>query len=859
MRRSSRQLQCVQAGRQSLVSEQHLRLEAPSVKPLTPTQTGPNAAALVASILDYPVLITRLIKLSEDTDTLKQTLLSFPSSEWENLQTSLEKVLHCCQELYAANQDKEGQISLLAEGNAHTEDCHDGRPDIDAPDRLEESQEVEQVPLEEDASEADDESGDNLLSVEPDENHSEPEGKVEGYQPPEETQSEGTSEDEIEDSQSPDETEEDGATKTKNDIGNSQPLEEDGFPSGHAPDDTLSAGVEAQHELENDSCDPVVGLVDFDSQEPFWTKLSPLDDDIPVTARSTKSAAPHQTPQTPQESPSKYTATTLVGSSPQNLPTETRETTPAQSIISVKEDPYWRLVTQSDIDFATESFEQVKNFSVPGSSQDTIQYVWRSLRGGRGTTTYSDGSEWVRMVGATDTDRDRSSIFPALATIAFFRWHENQTRLELRHIEEEQLALAPSKKTRNLDKAASKNVTKRFPSERRGYVNKKLTRGRKWSYLVERLGFGILFRHTWAFGKAAQPSLEQFIPAFRKSNNKMFVLTQLEKQLDLFVSTGQTSINIIEQALLKRGLLKPSPQSVSQEVSDLQKLVRDSIREPMNEPSFMDRLYIKIRDLNWGFYFTNLERLKEETWFSGDLVQLCMQLADKLQYMRVGFTVSVHDRKTGSALPQPLQWAAKQVRRWKSASATDLPLVCFFPLHLRNDHFVLLEINEVDRYVYCYDTGDYGAEDVQAACRDEFPHLQFKEQRILGRSDGTSCGPCVVAIARKRMMCRSVEDLGRHDALQLRLDALHVIRNAWDSKVLIPVPSDDRDSGNDTCMLIEKSEGLGAETLDAEKNVDAENVVAEKNHPPKQRKRKRGTGGDSYAAPQTRRKARKVN
>lgn len=102
-------------------------------------------------------------------------------------------------------------------------------------------------------------------------------------------------------------------------------------------------------------------------------------------------------------------------------------------------------------------------------------------------------------------------------------------------------------------------------------------------------------------------------------------------------------------------------------------------------------------------------------------------------------------------------------------------------------------------------------------------------------------------------MCRPVENLGRHDALQLRLDALHLIRNAWDSKVLIPVPGDDRDSEDDIFMLIE------AKDLETEKNSEAEkHTGAEKSDPPTQRKRKRGTVGNSYAAPTTRRKARKV-
>ncbi|KAK8124994.1 uncharacterized protein PG998_000753 [Apiospora kogelbergensis] len=827
MRRSSRQLQFGLADRQSPESGLYARTEPPSVEPLTPIQSDHEAAALVASRLDFAVLITKLINFSKDTDTLKQTLLSFPSSEWENLQASLEKVLQCCQALYATDQDKDDQISVSEEYKAPVEDFHDSRSNTDAPDRLEDGQEVEQVQLQRFASEPDDETGDNNLSIEP-------EDRIEDYQSPEEIQSEKDAfDDEIEDSQSPGETEEDGATGAEHEIENSLPLEEDELHSGHAPDDTLPAGVEAQHESESVPYDSLLDLVDVDAQDPFWTMPSPIDDDIPVTAGSPESKAP---PGTPQESPSKYTATTLVGSSPQNPPPKAGKLH-QHTLLSVLRIPLLEA-----------------RFSVLGNSQDNIQQVWNSLRGERETTTYSDGSDWVKLVAAADTDRDKSSIFSALATMAFFRWHRDQTQLEVRKIEEEELTFAISKKTKNLEKAASKNVTKRFPSERRAYINKKLTRGRRWSRIVDGLGFGILFKYTWAFGKATENSLEQFIPALKEFTGKMFVLRQLETQLEIFVSTGRTNIVIMEQALLTKGFLKLSPQSVSQEVSHLQQSIRESVAGPMNEPSGMDRLYLKIRDLDWGFYFAILERLKEEIWFSGDLIQLCMHLADKLLCMRVGFTVSIHDDKTGSALQQPLKWAAQQVKTWKKQvktweirPAADVRLVCFFPLHLRNNHFALLEINEIDQHIDCYDTGGYDIGVVEAACKTEFPHLPFREQSIPGRNDGTSCGPCVVAIARQRMMCRPVENLGRHDALQLRLDALHLIRNAWDSKVLIPVPGDDRDVEDDICMLIEATD------LEAEKHTGAE-----KSHPPTQRKRKRGTVGNAYAAPKTRRKARKV-
>lgn len=116
------------------------------------------------------------------------------------------------------------------------------------------------------------------------------------------------------------------------------------------------------------------------------------------------------------------------------------EATPTKSAAgTTDEEPYWRLVTQSDLDFATQSLERVKYFSVPGYSQDTIRHVWHSLRGERVSTTYSDGSDWVSLIGAVNTARDKNTIFSALTTIAFHRWHREQTELECRNIEEKEL------------------------------------------------------------------------------------------------------------------------------------------------------------------------------------------------------------------------------------------------------------------------------------------------------------------------------------------------------------------------------------------------------------------------------------
>ncbi|KAH6646811.1 hypothetical protein BKA67DRAFT_663195 [Truncatella angustata] len=546
-----------------------------------------------------------------------------------------------------------------------------------------------------------------------------------------------------------------------------------------------------------------------------------------------------------QDSPSKYTATTLVNSSPRHTPAKGRATTEESVGNSAGEQPYWMLVTQSDVDFASESLEQIEGFDMAENTPETYKDVLTSWRKGQDNTTYSDGSEWRDLMEASYKGRYKSSILYAMTAIAFCRWHEHQAQLESQRSGDSLKSAKITVTARILSASAPDQLASSRDRQRRS-LNIHLTRGRKWSQLIEELSLGILFKYTWALGKADKSSLQELIFSLKNSPAKLSVLKFLETQLEMFLSRGRTDPDALKQALKDENLLHCSPQSfdISVEVNRLQTAMRKS--------SPVGRLHIL--GSTWGFYIDELARLNPSQWFGEDLVQLCIHLADRLPHVRVGFPVAIHDRHTGKPLVDPLKWVKKRIEKWNAEQAEG-HLTCFFPLFLQNDHFTLLEINQTDDSVSHYDTAKYNSRPVKAACKAQFPHLRYMDQQTLNQDDNSSCGPLVVAIARRRMMSRSIESLIRHDAKQLRFDALSLIRRAWDSKILIPEPGDDYKAEDDVTM---STELLCIPSPERMKDMDSGEKHIEFVDQ-KSQKRKRVTRSMTCEMPVTRSKARKIS
>jgi hypothetical protein len=206
------------------------------------------------------------------------------------------------------------------------------------------------------------------------------------------------------------------------------------------------------------------------------------------------------------------TATTLVASSPNVIssiepmtpertpsPTSLRGATPPRQTDD-GEEGCLILVSQAIDDFVNDSHEQVRQFSSPGNSRETYKALLDSLRNkateaGEDGARWSEGSQWVSLLEAGHSERYRGTICYALTAIAFARWHACQLRLVDSAIAAQKAAQEVS--ARILGRKPKDDENHKGWERRRKRLSTHLTRGRKWSRLVEELGYGILLKNAW--------------------------------------------------------------------------------------------------------------------------------------------------------------------------------------------------------------------------------------------------------------------------------------------------------------------------------------------------------------------------
>ncbi|KAI1416924.1 hypothetical protein F5Y13DRAFT_204285 [Hypoxylon sp. FL1857] len=441
----------------------------------------------------------------------------------------------------------------------------------------------------------------------------------------------------------------------------------------------------------------------------------------------------------------------------------------------------WQMVTQSNAEFARESINQVDNFKLPRSSLQTYKTIFTSLKPEKcGKVKWSDGSEWMVLVEAALHDRRRSSIQYALTAMAFSRWYSSQKELSTLPPR----AAASEVSGRLLGLAPEDESAKTAWERRRKNLTTHLTRGRKWTKLVEQLGFGILFKSAWTLAKADDHSLTELITLLQESSVKMLILRLLGEQMGILLETGQTRPVTLQRALEEQGILDmPSPPSASITSTEVVEL-QESMRKASKTGQF------QVQGIPFQFHVDTLDDLREESWFHDELILLCLHLADQLPNVRVGFSVPIHQNMRGRQqrpLRDPFERAVSQIEEWNKAEIKN-HLICFFPLLQHDNHFSLLEINQQDNFIYHYDSKGYDTCDIQAACKKQFPRLHYKDQRTPRQLDAFSCGPLVVAMARRRMLSQEVvcDDINGTSAVQIRADALSLIRRAWYSNIIRP-------------------------------------------------------------------------
>ncbi|KAK7403727.1 hypothetical protein QQX98_010499 [Neonectria punicea] len=116
-----------------------------------------------------------------------------------------------------------------------------------------------------------------------------------------------------------------------------------------------------------------------------------------------------------------------------------------------------------------------------------------------------------------------------------------------------------------------------------------------------------------------------------------------------------------------------------------------------------------VKGTDFRFSVKSLRRLGAMRWLNDEVILACLYLADKLAFVRVGFSIPIHRQtRAHSAIPRPFERAAKQIAEWHCQTEARDGLVCFFPLFQHDNHFNLLEINEREGSVYHYDSMSKG-------------------------------------------------------------------------------------------------------------------------------------------------------
>lgn len=179
----------------------------------------------------------------------------------------------------------------------------------------------------------------------------------------------------------------------------------------------------------------------------------------------------------------------------------------------------------------------------------------------------------------------------------------------------------------------------------------------------------------------------------------MAVLKLLESQVKILLDTGRTDHTKFRDELGSKALavLDPGVPTGDKEL--------DSFYDKVKESGTNNKLLIK--GTNFQFPIDSLKRLGKTGRLNDDIILACLHLADKLPFVRVGFSIPIHQSKR-KALPRPFQMAEKKMAEWHRQVEVRCDLVCFFPLLHHESHFSLLEFNERDGSIYHYDSMSEG-------------------------------------------------------------------------------------------------------------------------------------------------------
>jgi hypothetical protein len=105
-------------------------------------------------------------------------------------------------------------------------------------------------------------------------------------------------------------------------------------------------------------------------------------------------------------------------------------------------------------------------------------------------------------------------------------------------------------------------------------------------------------------------------------------------------------------------------------------------------------------------------KLRRGEWFNAWVIYAGMTMSDKPSFVKYDYSISLEEAGKNHRMKpiyKPLRNWRKKIDTWRSeirsqSNGEEIPQVYFCPLNHNNNHFSLLEINELERKIYHYDS-----------------------------------------------------------------------------------------------------------------------------------------------------------
>ncbi|KAF3060560.1 hypothetical protein CFAM422_011336 [Trichoderma lentiforme] len=191
----------------------------------------------------------------------------------------------------------------------------------------------------------------------------------------------------------------------------------------------------------------------------------------------------------------------------------------------VGEDGLSHLLEQTIEEFIDDARDQLLRMGAAEPFYQRPENLTTLLNSLDNSSTYvPSGLEWFSLTEKGYGDRQRGTIYYALAAVGFENWHSHEVK-KVRQLNPEK---GRTKATMEVSAIVlgpkPVSTTKRGEwDRRRKRLSTHLTRGRKWRQLIDVFGHGILLKNPWRLAKTKTPDLEYFIKELKNDRRKCLV------------------------------------------------------------------------------------------------------------------------------------------------------------------------------------------------------------------------------------------------------------------------------------------------------------------------------------------------